>query len=245
MTPFTSPLTDDCLGGRVAVVTGAGRGIGLAIARRMAAAGATVHGIDLHPDHDPAIRWQALDITDETAVAAFADAHPADILVNGAAVTTRQTRIEDLSLAEWTDALTVNLTGTFLMCRATIPAMRARGGGVILNIASQLSVVAMPNRAAYSATKGAMAAFTRALAVDHAGEGIRVNTLSPGAVATERLLERHGSYAAASAKIAPLYPAGRVCTPEEVAETAVFLATDAAAFVHGANIILDGGFSIQ
>ena len=124
-----------------------------------------------------------------------------------------------------------------------IPLMRLNGGGAIINVASQLARVSAPRRAAYSATKGALVAFTKGLAIDHAAEGIRANTLSPGATMTPRLTERHGSEPAVEAELGPLHLLGRVGRPEEVAEAALFLASDAASFMTGADFLIDGGYT--
>jgi NAD(P)-dependent dehydrogenase (short-subunit alcohol dehydrogenase family) len=241
------------LAGRTAIVTGAGRGVGLAIARRFAQGGARVLALDLSeiaPEElDEGVSYHRVDVSDEAVVEAFFDrVGTLDILVNNAAVVTRQTTVDDLTLAEWNTALAVNLTGAFLMSKHAVPRMRRNGrerGSSIINVASQLGLAALPNRAAYIATKGALAAFSRALAVDHGHEGIRVNTLSPGAVATERVLERHGTIEAAEMKMAADYPLGRIARIEDVAEAALFLASDRSRFMTGSNMVVDGGYSAR
>lgn len=241
------------LEGLTAIVTGGGRGVGLAIASRFALEGARVLALDLADtgpdDIGDNIEYHRVDVSSEPSVTAFFNKlGTINILVNNAAVVTRQTTIDDLDTSEWNQALAVNLTGAFLMAKHAIPLMRrnaAHRGGSIINVASQLGVAALPNRAAYIATKGAMIAFSRALAVDHGKEGIRVNTLSPGAVATERVLERHGTIEAAEGKMAADYPLGRIARIEEVAEAALFLASGRSGFMTGSNMVVDGGYSAR
>ncbi len=232
--------------GKVAMVTGAGRGIGRAIAERFADEGATV----LRLDRDPGPDILSCDVTDEGAVdgvvaGAVATHGRIDILVNNAAAANTTQAFADLSLDDWRLALEVNLTGTFLVSRAVIRAMRAAGGGVIINVASQLGSVAVPGRAAYCTTKGGLLQLTRAMALDHAGDGIRVNSLSPGAVLTERLLDTYGSAGAAEAALAPRHPIGRIGVPAEIAGAALFLASDDAGFMTGADLVVDGGYTAQ
>lgn len=241
------------LEGLTAIVTGAGRGVGLAIASRFALEGARVLALDLADtgpdDIGDNVEYHRVDVSSEPSVTAFFNKlGTINILVNNAAVVTRQTTIDDLDTSEWNQALAVNLTGAFLMAKHAIPLMRrnaAHRGGSIINVASQLGIAALPNRAAYIATKGAMIAFSRALAVDHGKEGIRVNTLSPGAVATERVLERHGTIEAAEGKMAADYPLGRIARIEEVAEAALFLASGRSGFMTGSNMVVDGGYSAR
>ena len=139
----------------------------------------------------------------------------------------------------------MNLTGAFLLSRAVLPQMIVGGGGSIIFIASQLGRVgsAELGDAAYCATKGALIQLAKVMAIDHAGQNIRVNTLSPGAVETERLLRRYGSFAAASEALGPKHLQGRLGRPSEIAAAAVFLAGDAASFVTGSDLLVDGGYT--
>lgn len=246
------------LEGRLAVVTGAAQGIGRAIAERFVAEGATVALLDT--DRDTAAAAAAAFGTAAFAVAADIG-NPASvaetvlhiieehgeirILVNNAAASTPRARITDLSPEDWDRALRINLTGAFLMSRAVLPSMQRVGGGVIINVASQLGSVAVPQSAAYCTTKGGLLQFTRALALDHAAEGVRVNSLSPGAVLTPRLVALYGSEAEAEAALAPKHPIGRIGRPTDIAGAAVYLASEDAAFMTGADLVVDGGYLAQ
>jgi NAD(P)-dependent dehydrogenase (short-subunit alcohol dehydrogenase family) len=147
------------------------------------------------------------------------------------------------SLADWERVVAVNLTGAFLLCRAALPPMIASGGGSVILIASQLGRVGSPGRAAYCATKGALIQLAKVMAIDHAAQNIRVNAISPGAVETERLIRRYGSFEAARAALASKHLPGRLGQPSEIAAAAVFLASDEASFVTGADLLVDGGYT--
>ncbi len=248
------------LDGRVALVTGAAGDIGLAIARRFVDAGARVALVDrdgaalrsrvaeAFGDAPDAVLAIEADVADpersraavDAALARFGALH---LLVNNAAADTPRHPVADLPIDAWRAALDVNLTGAWLMARWAIPAMRAAGGGVVLNVASQLARVASPGRAAYSASKAGLLALTRSIAVDHAADGIRAVSLSPGAVMTGRLLRRYGDEAAVTRALAPRHPAGRIATPTEVADAALFLVGDRAGFVTGSDMLVDGGYT--
>jgi NAD(P)-dependent dehydrogenase (short-subunit alcohol dehydrogenase family) len=247
-------FTDTPLQGRVAIVTGAGGDIGRAIAQRFSKAGAIVAMLDLYlvptdgfePD---AVLSLACDISDPDAVAQ-AVARVAerfgriDILVNNAAAETPLGSVCDISVESWKRTLNVNLTGAFLLCKYGIPHLR-RQGGVILNIASQLGHVTTPGRAAYSASKAALHSLTRSLALDHAVDGIRAVSLSPGGVLTSRVTRQAGSEEEAIARLAPLHPIGRIARPEEIAATALFLVSDEASFITGSDVLADGGYTAR
>ena len=247
------------LAGKAALVSGAAGGIGRAISIALAEAGATVAccDIDAAGARETARLVEqtggralalhcdvAIDSETNTAVAA---AHQAlgrlDILVSGAAPYDAGGTVLETPLAEWERVLAVNLTGSFLLCRAVLPLMIAGGGGSIILIASQLGRVGSAGRAAYCATKGALIQLAKVMAIDHAGQNIRVNTLSPGAVETDRLLRRYGSYAAAGEALGPKHLLGRLGQPPEVAAAAVFLAGDGASFVTGSDLLVDGGYT--
>jgi 2-keto-3-deoxy-L-fuconate dehydrogenase len=141
------------------------------------------------------------------------------------------------------DVFAVNARGTFLCCKHAIPTMIARGGGSIVNIASVAAIVGLRNRAAYCASKGAVVSFTRALAVDHVNDGIRVNAVCPGTVDSpwvRRLVEKSGE---SLEELSARQPLGRLGTPEEIAKAVAYLASDAASFVTGSVLVIDGGLT--
>jgi NAD(P)-dependent dehydrogenase (short-subunit alcohol dehydrogenase family) len=247
------------LAGKFAVVTGAGNGIGRAISLAFGEAGAAVACVDLDAGAAEATASkvaqsgvQALsvrcDVGDEADVEAAAKAilarFPAiHILVNGAAGYDPNGTVLDLALSDWNRVFAVNVGGAFLMSRAVLPAMIAAGGGSIIHIASQLGSVAAPHRAAYCSTKGALIQLGKAMATDHAAQNIRVNTLSPGAVETERLIKRFGDMETARRVSGPKHLLQRLGQPEEIALAAVFLASDASSFMTGADLLVDGGYN--
>lgn len=224
-----------------ALVTGAGSGIGAAVARRLAAEGLDVTVADLEPD-DVAAELGAtairLDVRDEARVAQAMDG--VEVLVNAAGVGSTTDAV-DTPLEIWNDVLAVNATGTFLCCKHAIAGMRTRGFGSIVNIASVAGLVGLRNRAAYCASKGAVVALTRALAVDHVADGIRVNAVAPGTIDTPwvaRLVEGSGESLDALRRRQPM---GRLGRAEEVADAVLYLAT--AEFVTGAVLTVDGGLT--
>jgi NAD(P)-dependent dehydrogenase (short-subunit alcohol dehydrogenase family) len=220
--------------GKHALVTGAGSGIGAAVARLLEAEGAEVIAADLTGTD------VQLDVRDETQVAAVA--RDVDVLVNVAGIGATTTAPET-PLEVWEDVFAVNARGTFLCCKHVIPTMVARGGGSIVNIASVAAMVGLRNRAAYCASKGAVVSLTRALAVDHVNDGIRVNVVCPGTVDSpwvRRLVEETGE---SLAELTARQPLGRLGTPEEIAEAVAYLASDAARFVTGSVFVIDGGLT--
>jgi NAD(P)-dependent dehydrogenase (short-subunit alcohol dehydrogenase family) len=247
------------LAGKVALVGGAAGGIGRAISLAFARAGAVVAAVDIDlAGAQETARLveaagmrslaQACDVAIEddnlAVVAAVRDEFGRlDILVSGAAPQDASGTILETGLDEWQRVVAVNLTGSFLLCRAALPLIIETGGGSIILIASQLGRVGSAGRAAYCATKGALIQLAKVLAIDHAGDNIRVNALSPGAVGTERLTRRYGSLEAARAIAGPKYLQGRLGEPSEVAAAAVFLASDAASFVTGSDLLVDGGYT--
>lgn len=246
------------LDGKVAIITGAAQGIGKAIASRFAAEGAKVAMLDtahsalgkaVNEIGQAALPLEA-DISNERSVGnavshAVSQLGEIDILVNNAAARSIRAKITELSLETWEQALRVNLTGAFLMCRCVLPSMQRSGSGMIINIASQLGSVAVPDSAAYCTTKGGLLQLTRALALDHAADGIRVNSLSPGAVMTARILDLYGSNENAEATLGSKHPIGRIGCPEEIAGAALFLASPDSTFMTGADLVVDGGYLAQ
>jgi NAD(P)-dependent dehydrogenase (short-subunit alcohol dehydrogenase family) len=165
------------------------------------------------------------------------------VLVNGAAAADPTATVVELSPADWDRVFAVNVRGPFLLSKAAVPVMARGGGGSIIHIASQMGRVGAPGRAVYCATKGALIQLAKVMAIDHAADGIRVNTLSPGAVETGRMLMRFPTMAAARAALGPKHVLNRLGLPEEIAAAAVFLASDAASFVTGSDLLVDGGYA--
>jgi meso-butanediol dehydrogenase / (S,S)-butanediol dehydrogenase / diacetyl reductase len=244
------------LAGRRAVVTGAAAGIGRAIATRLAAEGAMVMVADLDPEAaervaselgTPAFAHQ-VDVSEEASAAAMIEQarqemRGLDILVNnagiGVAATTPQTSEED-----WRRVLDVCLTGTFFGMKHAIPLMRESGGGSIINMSSIAAIVGLVDRAVYSAAKGGILSLTRAAAIDHVGEGIRINCIAPGTVDTpwvQRITSSYADPAAARRAMEERQPHGRLVSAEEIAAIAAYLASDEAASVIGAVMVVDGG----
>ncbi|NNM74179.1 SDR family oxidoreductase [Enterovirga sp. DB1703] len=252
------PLPDAfALRGKVAVVTGAGGGIGGAIARTFADAGAKVACLDLRAPEAVAAAIReaggealafACDVTDEVHTlaiaaeigAAWGGAH---VLVNGASNDDPTGTVLEIGLADWNRLFAVQVTGAYLMSRAILPLMIAGGGGSVIHIASQLGHVGAAGRPGYCAAKGALLQLARAMAIDHAVAGIRVNSLSPGAIETGRMILRHGDMESARAYNAPKHLLGRIGQPVEIARAALFLASDASSFMTGADLLVDGGYT--
>jgi NAD(P)-dependent dehydrogenase (short-subunit alcohol dehydrogenase family) len=244
------------LEGRVALVTGAATGIGRATARRLAEDGAVVVAAvaDDGQRRDVAASFDALvlDVRSEpgweAAVAHAEHAHGGlDILVNNAGIHRSAAALET-TREVWDEVMAVNLWGTFLGCRAAIPAMRRRGGGAIVNLASINALDGVPGALAYSASKGGVAAMTRALAMEHVGDGIRVNCVCPGSVATpivERIIAQAPDPEARRANMVARHPMNRIGRPEEVAAVIALLASDDASFMTGLAVPVDGGRSVR
>ena len=238
--------------GRRALVTGAGSGIGAAVARGLHAEGADVLLADLRPEPAEAVAAElgaggraaavGLDVRDEDAVRAVAAQDTFDVLVNCAGIGST-TNAPDTPLEVWEDVFAVNARGTFLCCKHVLPGMIERRRGAIVNIASVAGLIGLRNRAAYSASKGAVIALTRALAIDHVADGVRVNAVCPGTVDSpwvRRLVEEVGESLDA---LRARQPMGRLGTPEEVAGAVLYLVGDEAGFVTGTALTIDGGLT--
>src|SRR5215472_1374433 len=234
------------LAGKVAIVTGAGTGIGRAIALAFADAAAAKATADAiaHERARPIACDVSREVDTVAAAKAVTDAFGAvDVLVNAAATIDPNGTVLDISRADWDRVFAVNVTGAFLMSRAVLPAMIAAGGGSIIHIASQLGRVGAPGRAVYCATKGALIQLAKAMAVDHAAQNVRVNTLSPGAVETQRLVYRYGDMEAARHIGGPAHLLKRLAQPDEIARAALFLASAASSFATGSDLLVDGGYT--
>jgi 2-keto-3-deoxy-L-fuconate dehydrogenase len=241
-------VTADRFTGRRALVTGAGSGIGEAVARGLHGEGAEVVLADMAGDRVQSLASElgaraqplTLDVRDEDAVSgAMAGL---DVLANVAGIGST-TNAPDTPLEVWENVFAVNARGTFLCCKHAIPSMVERGGGAIVNIASVAGMIGLPNRVAYSASKGAVIALTRALAIDHVRQGIRVNAVCPGTVDSpwvRRLVEDVGESLDALRERQPM---GRLGSTEEIAQAVLYLASDAAAFVTGTGLVIDGGLT--
>ena len=229
-------------------MTGAGSGIGEAVARRLHAEGAEVVLTDISAAPVEAIAVELgepaaalrLDVRDEDAVSEAV--RDVEVLANIAGIGST-TSAPDTPLDVWEDVFAVNARGTFLCCKHAIPELVKRGGGSIVNMASAAGLVGLRNRIAYSASKGAVIAMTRALAVDHVGDSVRVNAVCPGTVDSpwvRRLVESTGESLDA---LRARQLMGRLGTTEEIAAAVAYLASDEAAFVTGTAFVVDGGLT--
>ncbi|MEU0150657.1 3-oxoacyl-ACP reductase [Micromonospora fulviviridis] len=241
---------------RVAVVTGAGSGIGLATVRRFAAEGARVVCVDIDAEagkraaDEVAGEFVAADVADEAAVRdlfdGVAERHGrVDVAFNNAGISPPDDdSILETGLDAWDRVLRVNTTSVYLCCKYAIPHMRRQGKGSIINTASFVALMgAATSQIAYTASKGGVLAMTRELGVQFAREGIRVNALCPGPVATPLLLELFAKDPERAARRLVHVPMGRFGNPEEIAAAVAFLASDDASFMTAAQFVVDGGIT--
>lgn len=238
--------------GKVLFATGAGSGIAAATARRFAAEGGRVAAADLDRGRAEAVASELdgsigllCDVADEGSVQqAVRETRERlgriDCVLNSAGFV-HFAPIEELALADWNRMLAVHLTGTFLVCKTALPALREAGGGSIVNFASVTALVARKNLAAYSAAKGGIIAFSRQLALDVGGDNVRVNVLVPGSVRTPLTQPVYGDDGATGHSALPQSIQERVAEPEEIAAAACFLLADEASFFTGAMLVPDGG----
>lgn len=254
-------LVISMLQGRVACVTGGASGIGRATALLLAEQGARVFVFDwiLDAERNAAdfgrlgISMRQVDVREEKQVEdAIKEAGgQVDILVNSAGVTLVK-QIPDVTEEEWDRVFDINLKGAFLMCKHAIPSMKRRGGGVIVNISSNAGLLPRAHDPVYSTSKGSLQAFTRSLALCHAPDRIRVNSVCPGPVSDTKIMntdlakeQDQQSAVLRFIKASPLAAAhGRMITPLEVAQSVLYLVSDAASMVTGTSIAIDGGKSL-
>ncbi|HEY5821905.1 MAG TPA: D-threitol dehydrogenase [Propionibacteriaceae bacterium] len=254
MTPTVVDL-DFALTDQVAVITGGASGIGAAIAAAYVAKGARVAILDLSieaaaaqvAELGPQTLAVACDVRDQGSITAAVDQVVAelgriDILVNCAGVVFLAPA-EDLTAQAWDTTLAINLTGAFLMCQTVGVGMLAQGSGKIINLASQAASVALLEHAAYCASKFGLVGLTKVLASEWAGRGVTANTISPTVVLTE--LGRKAWDGPKGDALKTQIPTGRFAYPEEIAATAVFLASSAADMINGADLLVDGGYTVR
>jgi NAD(P)-dependent dehydrogenase (short-subunit alcohol dehydrogenase family) len=245
------------LSGRIALITGGNRGLGLATARLFAEAGAKV--LLLARDQArgeseartiPDAHFIQGDVTRavecQRAVKESLRLHGAlDILVNCAGIIYRNRTVEQTSEEEWQATFDVNVRGTFLMCKYAMPALRERKG-CIVNLSSYVGLVGFRGASAYAASKAAIINLTRSMALDHAKEGVRVNAVCPGSVETEMIhaaWQEFGDVEDARQLWSDKHPMGRIAQPKEVAQAILFLASEDASFITGTALVVDGGIT--
>ena len=247
--------------GKVALISGGARGMGASEARMFAAEGASVVIGDILDEEGESTAadvraaggqclYRHLDVTSETdwndAVGfALSQYGKLNVLVNNAGIGSNPFQIHEEPVDLWDRTIDVNLKGVFLGTRAAIPAMKDGGGGSIINISSQLGIVAVPyNGAAYQTAKGGVRILTKAAALQYAGDGIRVNSVHPGPITTEMTRAGRDDPDRLAMMLARI-PMGRYGEPEEVAHAVLYLASDESAFVTGSEVVVDGGWTAQ
>ncbi len=245
------------LAGRVAIVTGGNRGIGLAIADGLAKAGATIviAARDAEAGQNAAARLGAnaafieTDVTNPDSCNAMITETETrfgrlDILVNNAGIM-RAARAEDTTLADWQAVMDINLTGAFLCAQAAYPALRRQQAGKIINVSSLAAIFGTAAGAAYASSKAGLLQLTRSLAVSWGPDNIQVNAILPGYIESDmtRSAEavRPGAFDAKRART----PAGRIGQPEDIAGAVIFFASDASSFITGTSLTIDGGYAVQ
>lgn len=234
---------------RTVIVTGAGSGIGAEMARRFAEEGAEVFGADLDPSGVPtSCTALKVDVAEPGEVEAMVErvvgeTGRLDVMCNNAGVSSTADPIS-CTVEEWDRVFRVNARGVFLGTKHALPVMLDQGEGVIVNTASAAGMVGLPDRAAYCASKGAVISFTKQVAVQYAGTGVRCNCICPGTVDSpwvERLLDLQEDPQRARDALIARQPMGRLGDPREIAAAAVYLASDEAGFITGTALVIDGG----
>ncbi|MZR13429.1 glucose 1-dehydrogenase [Maritimibacter sp. DP07] len=237
------------LKGKVAIVTGSSRGIGLGMVERFAEEGAHVYaGSSSNPEgvYPEGVIGVELDVTkpehwDRVVAQALADHGRIDVLVNNAGIIVYDPVCE-LDMDGWNKVVAVNQTGVWLGMKAVIPEMQKQKSGSIVNVASIWGNAAVPGGHAYHATKGAVVMMSKNAAITYVGDGVRVNTLSPGFIDTPLTQSQDAEI---NEYVVSITPMGRAGTPREIANGALFLASDEASFMTGAELVIDGGYLAQ
>ena len=245
--------------GKVAIVTGGGGSIGQATAELLASRGARVLIADLADSGEQIaaalvargqdVVFQRVDVSREDDVVALVGRalerwQRLDVLVANAGIGGRGAA-DELSVADWQKVLDINLTSVFLCIKHAVPAMRRVGGGAIVVTGSVMGLVAPLNAVSYAATKGALVNLTRAAAIDHAKDGIRVNAVCPGHLESPTSIGGPAARAADPRNLVARYPLGRLGRPDEVAHAIAFLGSDDASFITGTSLVVDGGYCAQ
>lgn len=241
----TVTMSGNELAGRTALVTGGTAGIGLAAARALAAAGATVtisardaaHGEKVAVELGERVRFLAADMSDRDAVDDLARHCEVDILVNNAASFPGAPTL-DQDAASFDTTFATNVRGTYFLVAAVVPAMIRRGGGAIVNVTSMVATKGVPGASVYSASKAAVESLTRVWAAEFGPHGIRVNNVAPGPTATEGVAAQWGEV---NEELGRALPMGRTAHPREIAEAVLFLASPRASFITGTTLHVDGG----
>lgn len=243
------------LAGKIAVVTGAGQGIGRATTELFTGEGATVWAVDRNPgtladlaEQRPEVITAVLDVADAAAITELANrVGPIDVLFNCAGIVHSGT-ILDCTPSEWDAAMSINVRSMYLMARAFVPVMIERGGGSVINMASVISNISgVPNRVAYGTSKAAVVGLTKSIAADFVDSGVRCNAIAPGTVQSPSLDERLDAFPDpedARREFITRQPMGRLGTTDEIAELALYLASDASAYATGSVFVIDGGMTL-
>ncbi len=251
-----SPTNTRSLDGKIALITGASRGLGRAMAIALAGQGAKIALVSRDRERMETVAGEAIgaggdarvftaDVTSEEDVIALEhrvteNCGPVSILINNAGINIRK-KLVDFTFAEWNSVQNTNLTSVFLMCRAFIPHMSGKGYGRIINMASIMAHVSLPERSAYSSSKTALLGLTKALALELAPEAITVNAISPGPFGTE-MNQRIMDDRELNAQFLASIPLGRWGKLDEVGALAAYLCSEQAGFITGTDVVIDGGW---
>lgn len=238
------------LAGKVAVITGGARGIGRASAERFAEEGATIVVGDVseaEPFTARAISFRELDVTSEEQWRGVVDAVVAehgrvDVLMNNAGTVGSYEALDTIAIGDWHGVVALNQTGPFLGMRTVVPVMRGNGGGSIINVSSMWGIVSAPGVAAYTASKGALRLMSKNAALSFVGDGIRVNSLHPGIIETPMIAAQDPDITRSVVEGTPMK---RLGTARELANGALFLASDESSYMTGAELVIDGGCTAQ